>query len=71
MRDKRPNDLSKVLEKLDTLSVWIIKANERLSNLENRISALEQTQANNHNQLNNRFSGMAKYLAEFKSSVLM
>ena len=64
-------DFEKVLEKLNTITVWNINVNERLDNLETRISNLEQNQANYHNHLNNRLNGMAKYLAEFKRSVLM
>lgn len=67
----KDKDFDKVLEKLNTITVWTINVNKRLDNLETRISNLEQSQVNYHNHLNNRFNGMAKFLAEFKRSVLM
>lgn len=65
----KDKDLEKILEKLDTLNIWVINTNERLETLSNRISLLEQQQTLNHNSINNRFSGMAKYLTDMRKLI--
>lgn len=64
----KDKDFEKILEKLDTLTIWVINTNERLDKISDRLSVLEQQQTINHTNINNRFSGMAKYLKSINQS---